>query len=642
MIVFAGLTLLVAAVFWQTVGFEFINFDDNVYIYQNPPVAGGLTRENIHWALTAVHSANWHPLTWISHQLDATLFGLNAGSHHATNILLHLVNTILAFIVFKRLSGCFWKSALVAALFAVHPAHVESVAWVSERKDVLSTCFWLLTMLAYSRYAEGNKDSESQNPKSKIRNPKSLILTCLLFAIGLTAKPMLVTLPFVLLLMDFWPLGRWKTRADLPRLLLEKTPLFLLSIASSVITVIAQKTGGAVQTLEMLPFGTRFFNAVLAYGKYLLTLFYPVGLAPWYPYEKDLPVGQIVLSGLVLAGITFICLRQMRKRPYLFVGWFWFIGTLVPVIGLVQVGLQSMADRYTYIPFFGLFLMIVWGGGDLIKSRSPNKTVPVIISLAIVLALSVLSFRQVSFWRNDETLYRHSIAVTEGNFLMMQNYCHALILEDRIDEAEKQCRDSIAANPVYPEAHNSLGIIQMRRAQFEAAAESFRRAIASRPDFAMYKVNLATALAQTGKPEEAERLLRAAAASISFKENTAVWLDAIKNLGIAYARQKNYAKAGENFIRAIGIAPENPDLRLNYALTLFAEKKYDEARTQIEESIKRKPDQAEAFNLYGLILVEQNQRELAVRQFEKALRMNPGLAEARENLRKLNVEEDKK
>lgn len=622
-VVIVALAVLVVAVYLQAIGFEFINFDDNIYVYENPFVTGGLTKESIYWAFTHFHSANWHPLTWLSHQLDVTMFGLNAGSHHATNIILHLVNTVLAFTVFNKLTGSFWKSAIVAALFAIHPAHVESVAWIAERKDVLSTMFWLLTMFSYLKYTE----MRAENKGSVV----PYVVTILLFALGLMAKPMLVTLPFVLLLMDFWSLERLKTIRDIPKLAAEKIPFFILAAASSYITVLAQKTAGAVQTLEILPFGLRVSNVVVAYTKYIIALFYPVNLSVWYPYDKSIPTAQILGASLLLLLISAICIWQNGKRKYLLMGWLWFLGTLVPVIGLVQVGVQSHADRYTYIPFFGLFIMIVWGAEELFQRWSK---VSIIAALLIILSLSVICFQQVSLWKNNETLFKHSIAVTSGNYLIMQNYCHELILQERLIEAEIQCWHSIDANRNYAEAHNSMGIIHIKKNRYEDAEKSFRSAIENDPNFAMYKVNLAVALANLGKPAEAENNLREAAETIPFNTHREIWISAISELAKRYSFEGNYEKASENLIRLLSLTPERSDFRANLAFALFKLEKYDDAQKQIEASIGQNSNVAESYNIYGLVLLKQNKKDQAIQQFQKALQLDSSFTEAESNLSK--------
>lgn len=626
LIVFTVLTALVIFIYGQTVGFGFINFDDNQYVYENPFVFSGLSWTTIKWAFTEFHSANWHPLTWLSHQLDATLFGLNAGAHHATNVIFHLINSILAFIVFQNYTKSFWKSAIVAALFAVHPMHVESVAWISERKDVLSTMFWLLTIWTYFGYVE----------KGKNRN--CYLLTLLFFILGLMSKPMLVTLPFVLLLLDFWSLERLKNLKDLKPLIIEKIPFFALSIVSSYITILAQKSSGAIQNLEVLPFQTRILNAVSAYAKYIISLFYPVNLSVWYPYDENFSVLEIAGSIILLFVITALCFWQIKKRKYLIVGWLWFLGTLVPVIGIVQVGAQPMADRYTYIPYFGLFIMLVWGLADLFTYLKINRKTVLIFSVIVLLILSFLSFRQTALWKNDETLYAHSLSVTKDNYLIQQNYCHFLMLKDRLNEAENYCRQSIEVKPRYAEAINTLGIIQFKRGQYAEAAESFGKTLEIAPGYKEIYFNYSNALSLSGKPVEAEEQLAKAIVFTPPNANPVVWIETLSNLAAAYGKAEKFENAAENYVRILQIAPERADIRANYALTLYRLKKLDEAQDQIEYAIRQNPDLPDSYNNYGLILLEKNEKEKALEQFEKALKLKPGFKQAEENLKKAKGE----
>lgn len=626
LIVFTVLTALVIFIYGQTVGFGFINFDDNQYVYENPFVFTGLSWTTIKWAFSEFHSANWHPLTWLSHQFDATLFGLNAGAHHATNVIFHLINSILAFIVFQIYTKSFWKSAVIAALFAVHPMHVESVAWISERKDVLSTMFWLLTMWTYFGYVE----------KGKNRN--CYLLTILLFILGLMAKPMLVTLPFVLLLMDYWSLERLKNLKDLKPLIIEKIPFFVLSAASSYITILAQKSSGAIQNLEALPFQTRIINAVSAYAKYIISLFYPVNLSVWYPYNENFSVLEIAGSVILLIAVTAFCLWQVKKRKYLIVGWLWFLGTLVPVIGLVQVGAQPMADRYTYLPYFGLFIMLVCGLAELFDYLKINRKAVLLLSIVVVLILSFISFRQTSFWKSDETLYAHSLSVTQDNYLILQNYCHFLMLKDRLDEAEKLCRDSIEVKPRYAEAVNTLGIIQFKRGQYAEAAESFGKTLEIAPGYKEIYFNYSNALSLSGKPVEAEEQLAKAIVFTPPNANPVVWIETLSNLAAAYGKAEKFENAAENYTRILQIAPERADIRANYALTLYKLKKLDEAQDQIEYSIRQNPDLPDSYNNYGLILLEKNEKEKSAEQFEKALKLKPDFKQAEENLKKAKGE----
>jgi tetratricopeptide (TPR) repeat protein len=666
LLVFTALTALVLFIYWQTSGFGFINLDDNLYVYDNPAVINGLSWNGVKWAFGAFFSANWHPLTWISHMLDASLFGRNAGGHHAVNIIFHLINSVLAFTVFRKLTGCFWKSAIVAVLFAVHPAHVESVAWVSERKDVLSTLFWLLTMWAYLRFVEsqvpGSKSwvlddeaisSESnnivgENNKAESHESADLrpgtrdpglgtqfyALTVVLFALGLMAKPMLVTLPFALVLLDFWSLERLKSLKDLPRLLLEKLPLFVLSAVSAVITILAQRSAGAVEALEALPLGTRVSNAIVAYAKYILMLFYPADLAVWYPYERALPFWQISGAILLLIAVTALCVWQIRTRKYLLMGWLWFLGTLVPVIGIVQVGAQSMADRYTYIPYFGLFIMLAWGVGDLTKSK---RAFYGFFALAVIV-FSILSFRQTAFWQNSETLYRHTLAVTRDNFLISHNLCYTLVLEDRLDEAEPLCRAAIDLNPNFYEGYNTLGILQIKRGQAARAEQSFKKVLEIAPGFTLANANLSVAESLQKKPEEAEASLEKAVRFNDGKVSNEVWIKALNNLALAYNEQGKYEKAAENLTRILSIDANNAPARANLALTLNRLKRYDEAQKLIESAIRINPNEAAAYNIYGTMLLEQNRLREAVPLFEKALQLKPDDAEAKENLKKAKGE----
>lgn len=616
------LSVLVIFIYAQTVGFNFINFDDNQYIYENPFVAGGLKWTNIKWAFTHFHSANWHPLTWISHQLDATLFGINAGGHHASNVIFHLINSILAFVVFQKYTSSFSKSLIIAALFAVHPMHVESVAWISERKDVLSTFFWFLTMLAYYFYVQKSKDK------------KFYLLTLLFFILGLLSKPMLVTLPFVLLLLDYGFLERLKTIGDLKRLLIEKIPFFALSVISSYVTVLAQKSWGAVQSLEMLPFQTRFINAFVSYTKYFASFFYPAKMSVWYPYNENLSSFEIISSIIFLLAVSALCVWQFKDRKYLLTGWLWFLGTLIPVIGLVQVGNQPIADRYTYIPYFGLFLMLVFGIKDLFDYFKIDRKFFYGIWALAILIFTFTANRQASYWQGDETLYTHSLEVTTNNYIVLQTYCHHLMLKDELDRAENLCNEAIKIKPDFAGAINTLGIIEFKRGNFENATENFRKTIEVSPNYQGIYFNYSNALSMNGKPEEAEAQLQKASVVTPPNVNAPIWVETLNNLAFAYSKKEKFENAAENFERILQLAPEKSDARANYALMLLQLKKIDEAQKQIEQAIQQNPDQAEYLNNYGLILLEKKENQKAAEQFEKALKLKPDFKEAEENLKK--------
>jgi tetratricopeptide (TPR) repeat protein len=491
------LALLVAAVFWQVGDHAFINFDDNGYVYENPVVRKGLTADGIAWAFTATGMGNWHPLTWLSHMTDVSLFGGDAGWHHRVNALFHLLNTLLLFLLLERMTGAPVRSGFVAALFAVHPLHVESVAWIAERKDVLSTFFWLLATGAYVRFV-------------RRRSVPSYLAVVALFALGLMAKPMLVTLPFTLLLLDFWPLGRVASPALLPRLALEKAPLFALSAASCVVTWIAQSEGGAVRNLVQLPFGARAANALTSVAGYLRRVAWPDSLSMYYPHpgsiHASIPAWKVAGAAALVAALTAFALREAGRRPFLATGWLWFLGTLVPVIGLVQVGAQAMADRYTYVPLIGLFIAIVWGAHDLLGSwRLRDRLLPVAGGLAVA-ALAVAAWAQAGYWRDGVTLYTHAIRSTENNWLAWNNLGSATDDLGNGRQAVEAYREALRIKPDYTDAWINLGATLGAQRQFAEAAECLQRAVALAPDNHRAWYNLGVtheALGQTGQAIDA-------------------------------------------------------------------------------------------------------------------------------------------
>jgi len=526
---FVYLALLVSAlaVFWQVHKFEFTNYDDDKYVSENNHIRTGLAWQNIKWVFTNEHASNWHPLTGLSHILDCQLFNLKPGLHHLINLLFHIANTLLLFIVLRKMTATLWQSTFVAALFALHPMHVESVAWISERKDVLSACFWILTMAAYCTYV-------------KKPNAARYILALVLFAIGLMAKPMLVTLPFVLLLLDYWPLNRLDivNGRQTYRLIREKMPFFILSAVSSVITFVVQKNAGAVQEIELLPPAVRAANAVVSYGKYILKMIWPTHLAVFYPHPgENLSLWQVLTTLVSLMIITIFVIRFAKRYRYLFVGWFWYLGTLVPVIGLVQVGNQAMADRYTYIPFIGLFIIVAWGTNDLLMNWKYRKIALGISAMASILVLSLLTGIQTAYWRNSETLFEHALKVTNGNYLAHNNLALALsqhnkfdeaiyhlrsaiqinpnyfdaynnlgmvyIKLDRCSEATQACLTAIKINPTNPLPFNNLGVIYLRAKQYQQAIQAFQQAIRIKPDLVQAHVGLGIAYFETGDKDSA-------------------------------------------------------------------------------------------------------------------------------------------
>src|SRR5580704_13658541 len=467
------LILITLALYWPVRHFEFNNYDDRQYITENPNVQNGLTLPAVKWAFTAVgYGGNWHPLTWLSHLLDIELFGFHAGGHHFTNVLLHTANTLLLFLLLRRWTGNLWRPAFVAALFGWHPLHVESVAWVAERKDVLSTFFFFLTLLAYCRYAS---ELKMKNGKRKIYYGLALLF----FALGLMAKPMLVSLPIILLLLDYWPLrriydllfaiyGSGKDTADLEcagtvslvRAVVEKVPFFALTAASCVITYVAQ--GPAVQDLTKFSLVDRAGNALVSYAKYLGKVFWPANLAVPYPYVHHLPPMEVAGAAILLLAVSVLSVRLARSHPPLFVGWFWFLITLVPVIGLVQVGGEPMADRYMYIPSVGIFVILAWEAPLLFKASS-DDSLALPAAAFVLICCWVLASAQISYWRNSMTLWTHTLRVTKNNAAAESNLAFELDAEGRFDEAIHHAREALRIRPGFAEAENNLGCLLSKR-----------------------------------------------------------------------------------------------------------------------------------------------------------------------------------
>ena len=489
-------------VFWQVQEFDFINFDDPSYVTENRHVKNGLTSPGFVWAFTQFHSGNWHPVTWMSHMLDVQLFGLDPGWHHLVNVLFHIVNTLLLFYVLRNMTGCLWRSALVAALFALHPLHVESVAWISERKDVLSTLFWLLTILIYNRYV-------------KQPSTTKYLLMFAVLALGLMSKPMLVTLPFVLLLLDFWPLSRpgshflsaglnvISIKMAWP-LLREKIPLFALTALSCGMTFYAQKHGGAVIPLEALDAGARVGNAIYSYFMYIVKMFMPVKLAVFYPHPKTVALFSIIALAVMLGCIFYLVFRLRTKFPYLFVGWLWYVGTMVPVIGLIQVGDQAMADRYTYIPFIGLFIMLSWGAADLLRKFPKGKVWAAVSMIILIPAMMAVTWTQAGYWKNSVTLFERALAVTNENSLTLNNLGVAFEKSGQTQKALEHYQKALEINPDFEVAHNNLGLVLENIGSRKIAIEHFQKAILINSDFSDAHHNLGVTLLRDGQIEMAK------------------------------------------------------------------------------------------------------------------------------------------
>ena len=489
------LLLAIAAVYWPVVGYPFTLFDDPDYVWLNPHVVAGLSWPGTIWAFTTLNFGNWHPLTWLSYMLDIRLFGMHAGVCHTVNVLFHAANTALLFWALKRMTGAVWRSALVAALFGLHPLHVESVAWIAERKDVLSTFFFMLTLLAYVRYVE----------KSRVQGPRSKVfygLALLWFALGLMSKPMLVTLPFVLLLLDYWPLKRILQLSSFKHLLLEKLPFFALSIVSCVITYLAQAAGGAVKGISVVPFGLRIENALVSYLAYLEKMVWPASLAVFYPYSWLEPA-SVATAAFLLLVISGLVIFYLRRRPYLAVGWLWFLGTLVPVIGLVQIGAQALADRYTYVPLIGIFIAIAWGLGELAGNSPMRRATLTIVSVAAVAMCMRCSAVQVRFWQNTETLARHALAVTANNDNMQVLLGTALLEEGKFAEGASHLSEAVKLNPGNFRAQSNLALALADEGKIVEAIKTYRVAIGMYPREAKPHYMLGNLLSRQGNFAEA-------------------------------------------------------------------------------------------------------------------------------------------
>ena len=555
--VYSVLTLSTLLVFWQVRNFDFVNYDDNVYVYENQHVLNGLTYDGIIWAFTTSYASFWHPMTWLSLMLDCQLFGPDSGWFHLVNVLLHLANTLLLFAVLKKMTGALWPSAFVAAAFATHPMHVESVAWIAERKDVLSTLFLLLTLAAYVSYVRR---------RSLVR----YLLTVLLFASGLLAKPMLVTLPFLLLLLDDWPLDRFaapravKTaaipdrRRILYRIIIEKIPFFVLSAVSSVITFIVQKDSGAVPDINALSLQSRVANAFLSYAKYIGKMFWPQDLAVFYPLDaRTIQSWQMVLCALLMIVVSVLAIRFGRKQKYLFVGWFWYLGTLLPVSGLIQVGSHAMADRYTYIPYIGLFIIIAWGLPELL-SKWPQRKIALGISMVIVLTtLGICAHRQVRYWNNSTALFSHAIKVTRNNYIAHCNLGTVYGKLGRYQDEIEAYKQAIRIKPDYAEAHYNLGIAYGELGRHQDAVEAYKQAIRIKPDYAEAQSNLGVAYSKLGRHQDAVEAYKQA---IRIKPDYA---DAHYMLGVTYGGLGRYQDAIEAFKQAVRIKPDDADAHSN-------------------------------------------------------------------------------
>jgi tetratricopeptide (TPR) repeat protein len=635
LLVYGFLVVATLTVYWPVLNHEFVKYDDDKYVTDNPNVKRGITRESVVWAFTSPHFHMWHPLTSLSHLLDCQLFGLNPTGHHLTNLLLHTASTLLLFGILKRMTKAFWPCLFVALVFAVHPLNVESVAWVAERKNVLSALFWILTIAAYIRYTERS---------GLVR----FLLLVLVFALATLTKPMVVTLPFALLLLDYWPLGRlqWPRRIeqeDSPepqagkedvqgtsiwRLLLEKIPLFLLTIGLSAVTYIAQQKGGVMSDLGNVPLKYRAANALVSYITYIRKMVWPARLAVFYPHPFDkLPLWQVIISALLLLTITVAVIFLARRRKYLAVGWFWYMGTLVPVIGLVQVGAQAMADRYVYLPFIGLFTLIAWGLSDVLANWRYQKITLGASALIVLLTLSVCTRLQLRHWRNNRALFEHALNVTGDNFVMSNNYANILKNEGQVEQAVDHFNAALRIRPNSPEVHNNLANALSQLDRIDDAIKHYKKALQLKPDFAQAHYNLAVLLAKQERTDEAIASYRQA---LRYRPQD---VDTLSNLGFALAQKGDYDEAIMCYNKALELEPDNVIAHGRLGLALAAVNKLDEAIEQFRIVLEASPDDVEMYCNMGILLDRQGKTDEAIKAYQRALQVNPDYTKAKQLLK---------
>lgn len=613
------LILMSVLAFGGVTRLEFVNYDDDVYITENPAVLKGVSIESMRGTLTAVYGSLWHPVTTLSHQLDVEFFGTNPRGHHITNLILHTANGVLLFLFLFQITGerFPWRSAGVAALFLVHPLSVESVAWVAERKNVLSTFFWILTMWTHVRYTT---------------RPTPLRYAGLLtaFFLGLLSKPMLVSLPIVLLLLDIWPLARFSP--DNPRgiwnLILEKIPLFILALVFCVITYLFQLKAGSAVSLAGIGMWTRVENAVVSYVLYVGKIIWPTDLAAIYPHPgRDILLWKFLFSAPVLIYTSVMAVRSIRTAPYFTFGWFWYIVTFIPVIGLVQVGVQAMADRYTYVPVIGIYIAAAWGLPFFIRQKDRKVW---IAGAGIFLAALILSTRaQVGVWRNSATLFEHALKATHENSIAHNNLGVALEREGRLTEAIQHYTQALQINPQYATARNNLGSAMARRAEVDAAILHFSEALRINPNYAEAHFNLGVALAQKNKFEAA---FREYAEALRIKPS---YYKARNNMGLALMKLGRTEEAIGHFLMAIQINSADAKPYYNMGLAEMKLEKIAEAESHFREAIRISPDYAKAHQALGSVLERKRMWDEAGRHYSEALRLDPNLSEARIGLKRI-------
>jgi protein O-mannosyl-transferase len=608
------LAIVTLSVYLQVGSHQFISFDDYQYVRDNPHVSSGITGKNVLWALTSVEASNWHPVTWISHMADVQFFGMSPRYHHLTNVAIHIASSLLLLLLLLRCTGSPWRSSFVAALFALHPLHVESVAWVAERKDVLSAFFGILTLFFYSGYVAKRK-------------PGRYLLALFSFLLGLMSKPMLVTLPIIMLLMDYWPLGRYRQEdqkksarqllGEMPSLVKEKIPFLALTLPSVVLTIYAQHQGGSVAGLKEIPLLLRTGNALVAYVKYLGKILWPSDLAIFYPLPAALPLWQVIGSLLVLALLSAVAIRGGRRYPYLALGWFWFLITLLPVIGLIQVGGQSMADRYTYLPSIGLFIVAAWGVPDLAVRWRYREGILALLAGVAIIGSAATTWKQLAYWQDGVSLYRHSLQVTSSNHLVNFNLAVDLTEKGDLDGAIQAYRASLEGNTFISEAHNNLGFVLAKKGDWDAAIKEYQTSLWMNPKDTRSLLNLGDAFSRQGDLKSAIKQYRQVLALTP--DNT----DASINLGNALTRQGELDAAIETYRAVLRILPANTDVHNNLGAALARKGDLDAAISQYQEALRINPVNTDAHINMGITLMEKGALDAAIQEFQQVLRINP-------------------
>ncbi len=615
----AGVLLILATliVYLPVKDHQFVHLDDD--LYHNPHTQEGLTWANLAWALTALEAGFWHPLTWWSHMLDYELFGLSPGGHHLMSLLLHTLNVLLLFGLLHRWTGALWRSFLVAALFALHPLNVESVAWVAERKNVLSTLFWFLTLGAYVHY---------------VRKPhwRRYLWVVVLFVLGLMAKPMLVTLPCVLLLLDYWPLGRlgpsWSEfRQKVSKLLLEKAPLFALSVTSGILAIHAENKLGALPSLQQIPLDARLGNALTSFVAYLGKMVWPTDLAVFYPHpEVSLPVGQVVMAVLVLGTLSILVLRGGASFPYLLVGWLWYLGTLLPVSGLIQVGHHSMADRYMYVPLIGVFILMVWGCTQWVEGSQVKKGWGIGACVFLLLGLSINTRLQLAHWQNSVSLFEHAIQSTADNYLAHNNLGTVFLEAGEIDKGMEQLAIALEIKPESPEVLYNLGLALKQKGHLDGAARYFSEALALNRDLAGAHNNLGLIRMAQGDGEKAIQHFSKAL------EMDPQLFEALNNLGTLLLGNGQAEKAISYFTRSLLLKPNQARAHNNLGAALDLQGHSEEAMTHYHRALELAPYSYLTHNNLGKMFMEKGDLERAARHFSKVIEIEPRFGDAHFNL----------